>query len=377
MLYVEIDFFTSPYRLLYISLNFLLIYVALQIGILFLIRAIRKYKETIGKINGAFAILFGGVTAAMISIALKRYFFPEHQFHQQLNYIIIAISFLGFAAIIESHYIKMGDFHTKHLLKIFGFISLVFYIIIPPNSPIIYIGMGLSVIILLFPLYFVLYLIKNTAGSLQMRMKYLFLTIIILYFSVAMSMEEALSRIPSEEFLLVGMINMLISLNLIGFIFQGIDIFIEAGWRTHVEELYIIRKLTNQPIYYLNIQNLLKNQDNVKKIEDPDNEALSFFSGGISGINMLTKTISDSKKEKGITMIRQNEKFIMMEHGLDFIVCFITNRELKSLSIILKKIRNAFETYYVSRNIDWENPKDTLLRAMNPIIMNILEMRSN
>ena len=123
----------------------------------------------------------------------------------------------------------------------------------------------------------------------------------------------------------------------------GVNVFMELGWQQHLQELYIVHKKTLKLIYHLNLTSTFTDG-----VDTDKSETQMVFSGGIVGINEILKNISDSEsKGKGVSLIQQKGKYIMMEHGQDVIVCFFTDKNMDSLRFYLRKIREAWETYYL------------------------------
>ncbi len=218
-------------------------------------------------------------------------------------------------------------------------------------------------------------------------------------------MEQTVERIQSEIVLIAGMVLLIIAL-LGTFFGLRIEVFIETGWRKHLEDLYIIKKDIYQPVYYINLSKIFRiempskknminsgGQDNKiiidqeidktiqknivnvnKDVTQRISEDQEFFSRGIVGINQLIKEILDSNVEKtGIELIQQGDKYLMLEHREEFITCIIANKRLYSLRYFLRKITNAFDMYYKSTSIDWENIGIDMLKSMDSIVVSILK----
>lgn len=71
------------------------------------------------------------------------------------------------------------------------------------------------------------------------------------------------------------------------------------------------------------------------------------ISGGLIGIEDLTKKIADSiDNDSGIKLIEQEGKFLLIEKGTRYIVCFVADKNMNALRQYLKKILESFEFYY-------------------------------
>ncbi|MBD3353649.1 MAG: hypothetical protein GF364_19350 [Candidatus Lokiarchaeota archaeon] len=382
MIFVDIDFATTPYRPLYIALNFLISYLSLQMAFLFLTKTRKTRKKdnkTMARIYSAFTILFTGATIITIIIALKRYWNYDPWWVQKFIYVTMCLMIFIFTAVLEHHYIQIGEFKSKHFFTIWTGILFMGFLLLNPESAYIWVLILAGIVPLLIPVLFAIFLVTKTAGTLRKRMILLIFSTFFLYIGIALSMDTMLERIPSEIFLIIGMILMLLSLNGVYLAWYRVDVVAEAGWQNHLETLFIIRKLTHNLIYSLDLTDIsgLQNKDtsegNNKKINKSKDE--SFITGGIIGIDSLIKSISESKAEqKGLKLIEQENKYIFLEHGVDIITCLITNKNLNTYRYYLRTIRNLFETFYVSKTIDWSNLEQSVFAPMEQEVKKILNI---
>ncbi len=93
------------------------------------------------------------------------------------------------------------------------------------------------------------------------------------------------------------------------------------------------------------------------------------------GIDNIMKTIGASQGSgaSGVRLIEQQDKYLLVEHGFNVVVCFVTNQKLDSLRYYLRQIRVAWERYYASRPIDWANAQKDIFSAMQGIVNRILQ----
>ncbi|MHA1231731.1 MAG: hypothetical protein ACTSRP_24270 [Candidatus Helarchaeota archaeon] len=96
-----IDFIHSQYRLVYIGLHFIAIYITSQLMVYFLWNFFKKRKEMVSRVHGAFGTLFAGILISLILIMGERYFSIENYYHQKIIYCSLSASFLAFVLIIE------------------------------------------------------------------------------------------------------------------------------------------------------------------------------------------------------------------------------------------------------------------------------------
>jgi hypothetical protein len=198
----------------------------------------------------------------------------------------------------------------------------------------------------------------------------MFLSIIILYLGILLNLERFISVLPSESYIILSFFLVVIGLIGIYYSIYHVNVFIEMGWQNHLEELYIIHKNSLKPLYH----QVLKKSESTLTTEKENSDSENFFSGGLVGINDILKQISESNsKTKGISLVQEEGKFLLIEHGQDVMVCFVTDKNMNSLRYYLRKIRDAWETYYCTQPIDWSDTKQEFFIAMGPMVNQILQ----
>jgi hypothetical protein len=269
-------------------------------------------------------------------------------------FVVFLVTFL-----IEPTYRK------KRLFTLMAAVNVLLFAIFPDSTVWVLLPIGWMAWSLAFFVTFVLFLYRNTGGIVRKRILLLFTSCILFFAGWIGSMDDLQKIIPSESLRAVSLFFSL--LGLIGFYaaFYQVNIFIEAGWRDALEELYIIHAKLLQPLYY----------QNLKTAEGNQQEKVAFFSGSLVGVNDILKTIGESQvtSKAGVSLIAQKDRYLLVEHGFNVIVCFICNKNLNSLRFYLRQIRAAWERYYSSRPIDWGNAQREIFGAMEVIVNRILQ----
>jgi hypothetical protein len=258
-------------------------------------------------------------------------------------------------------------FRKNRFFTVIGIITTGLYGMINPTDIWIYIPMGFTVLILIFPVLFFVYLFRNTSGFVKKRIWGLIISVLILYLGIMLDLERNTGSIRTELFVIIGGSAVLAGILGIYVSFSNINVFIESGWRRNLEALYIIHKATFKPLYS---QNLITNASDAHK-----NTNAEFVSGSIVGIDAIMKDVSQSQVHdaKGISLIETKGKYILIEHAQDAIVCFICTKNLQALRYYLRKIRDAWEFYYCTRPINWDDASQEVFGAMKTIVSQILE----
>ena len=101
------------------------------------------------------------------------------------------------------------------------------------------------------------------------------------------------------------------------------------------------------------------------------------FSGGISGIETVVNSITDSKGEK-INRIQQEDSLILLEYGTDpsFVTyALLIKKDMKSIYHFLKSLKRVFEVLFkeILLNLDdLKENKDLIFGSFDSIIKDFL-----
>jgi len=218
---------------------------------------------------------------------------------------------------------------------------------------------------MIFPIQFVYSLFKRGGRYLKGRILFVITSVLVLYTGVVMDFRRVQIFLPSEEYIIVGYF--LQGLGMIGIFsaFRDMNIFDEADWQNYVEELYIINKSNLEPLFY---QNFKTGKQEMEK------ETLALISGGLIGINEMFKEISETQSgKKGVSLIEEQGKFVIMEHGQNVMACFVSKKDLKTLHFFLRKIRDVFDKYFFYQLTGWADIKDDIYQSIPRTLSTIFQ----
>jgi hypothetical protein len=177
-----------------------------------------------------------------------------------------------------------------------------------------------------------------------------------MYFGVAPDLRRIQLLIHFEEWVLGGYFLQAAGILGIYSAFHDMNIFDETEWENYLEEIYIINKSDLQPLFYQNFRT---------GVQKMSKDMLSLISGGLIGINDMLKEISDSKSgKKGVSLIEEQGRFIILEHGQNVMACFVTKKDLKTLRFFLRKILNVFDKYFYFQLTGWADIKDDIYKTI-------------
>jgi len=186
-----------------------------------------------------------------------------------------------------------------------------------------------------------------------------------MYVGVAPDLRRIQLQIHYEEWILVAYFLQAAGILGIFSAFREMNIFDETEWEKYVEELYVINKSDLQPLFYQNFRT---------GIQEMSKETLNLIAGGLIGINDMMKEISDSKSgKKGVSLIEEQGKFIILEHGQNVMVCFVTKKDLKTLRFFLRKILTVFDKYFYFQLTGWEDIKQDIYNTIPQTLSKIFK----
>lgn len=376
MIFSTIDYAVIPFRQFYIGLNFIVIFIAFEITYVFFIKGIEIRREKIGRVNLAVALGFFTIAVNFILKMIHRLVEFDPVIYQKVLYLSAAGTALAIVLIVEPM------IHKQRLYTIMAAIMFALYLFIDPSSPYIWIAVIWTTSLLLVPIHFIYYILKNVGKQFKSRLYLLTAFVVVLYLGLILNLEKNIEFVGEYWFVYVSFFMIISSLTGIYFTFKEIDFFIESGWRNHVFELYIIHKDTYQPLYYQNLQKYRNEKKNNRLDENTDNIAdlqnqHPLFSGGLVGVDRLTKEITESKssKNRGLSLIKLENKFLIIEHGEEALFCFVTDKNLDSLRFFLRQIRDAWRKYYSSTLHKIDDVEKETFTVMRKLVSNILSRR--
>jgi hypothetical protein len=275
------------------------------------------------------------------------------------------------------------------VLKIIMVLSLtpiVVVIIIPSTrSPIFVSSIFFTILTAYYIFSFQIKVIRRSMGAIRTKFIQFFFGEIVSLASIGLAVPVGLGVLSpgmSDIFFFTG-----VSVLLTGFIilfFSGYEFppFYEFEYRENLSKLFIINQKDNTGLFYCNLQELVAQLTQKKKVisEASRIDSDKIFSGGIVGIESIITAITDTQTEK-IDKIKHDDAFILLEYGTiepSITYALVVKKDLSSLRHLLQSIKRKFEFYYkdILPNLNkFSEIKDQgrLFEDFNPIIKNILK----
>lgn len=359
MLAIVIDFINSPWKFWHVGLSGITIYLALQLAILFIIEGKGSAQELHGRLNFALAsafIIFA--INASVKIA-NNFYFPDMELFERITLIFTSLA-LGLVITLMESMVR-----TTRIFTIMSVVTIIFFCFVDIYSVYVWIGFGLIGFSAIFPISFIYSLYKRGGRYLKGRILLLVFSVLIMYLGVAPDLRRIQLQIQYEEWILVAYFLQAAGILGIFSAFREMNIFDETEWEKYVEELYVINKSDLQPLFYQNFRT---------GIQEMSKETLNLIAGGLIGINDMMKEISDSKSgKKGVSLIEEQGKFIVMEHGQNVMVCFVTKKDLKTLRFFLRKILSVFDKYFYFQLTGWADLKEDIYKTIPQTLSKIFK----
>jgi hypothetical protein len=357
---------SNSYRVWYLGITFVTIYISVLLAVIFFSHAIRYKGKMIQRTNFAMAIMSFLLGINFVLNIIYPYFSNNEVNLTHIFYDSVAVS------AVLSIYIVEPLYRSNRLFSILNGICAFFFFIIPIDSDLIVIPMILSLSFIIGAGLFFKFLWQKTGGKTQKHIKLFICFFILTYLGSGMNVHWLVDKINHDWFTILAYIVVLVGCMGMFFSLNSVEVFIEASWKEHLQGVYIISKLTNSLIYskiFATDKNQIKEeQQNSQANPDSSHDLLS---SGLIGINSIMQEITESK-EQGISSIEKDGKFVLIEHLDKELVCFFTTKQMESTRYFLKKIRDAWKTYYSDESTDWTAISPDALLPMNKIIDQIL-----
>ncbi len=243
-------------------------------------------------------------------------------------------------------------------------IDLCLFIVFDSPSPFYIIDLLWIVWDFVFLVQFSSFLRHNTTGGTRQRYWLMIISATFIIAGVLLTLYRVQAIDETLVLLTTGYTCLFIGLVGMYAAFYHSNLFIESGWRDALVALYIVHGKLYQPLYF---------QD-LKLGATTSEEKVSFFSQGLIGIDIILKSItqSNSGRKSRVSLISQEGKFLYIEHSFNAIVCFVANRNLQIFRYYLRQIRDAWDTYYSSRPINWASAQQEVFGAMQVLVNRIL-----
>jgi len=289
------------------------------------------------------------------------------------------VGFLSFIAIEEFSVIMNLKF--VRIVMGLGFIPIIFVLIFGV-SPIFIGSLPFSVISVYYIIGFQIKLIRRTMGNIKKRFKQFFggelLSLASLPFAVMVGL--GVFQSPVKEIIYYCGVGLLTTGFIIIFI-SAYDFppFYEFEWKDALLKFFVFNQNDYSIIYYCNLEEISKLLDAPLelRIEYSKTSGDRIFSGGISGIETVVNSITDSKGEK-INRIQQEDSLILLEYGTDpsFVTyALLIKKDMKSIYHFLKSLKRVFEVLFkeVLLNLDdLKENKDLIFGSFDSIIKDFL-----
>ena len=289
------------------------------------------------------------------------------------------VGFLSFIAIEEFSVIMNLKF--VRIVMGLGLIPIIFVLIFGV-SPIFIGSLPFSVISVYYIIGFQIKLIRRTMGNIKKRFKQFFggelLSLASLPFAVMVGL--GVFQSPVKEIIYYCGVGLLTTGFIIIFI-SAYDFppFYEFEWKDALLKFFVFNQNDYSIIYYCNLEEISKLLDAPLelRIEYSKTSGDRIFSGGISGIETVVNSITDSKGEK-INRIQQEDSLILLEYGTDpsFVTyALLIKKDMKSIYHFLKSLKRVFEVLFkeILLNLDdLKENKDLIFGSFDSIIKDFL-----
>lgn len=269
------------------------------------------------------------------------------------------IGFLSF--IVLEEFSTIMNLKFVKIVMVLGLIPIVMVLTAGNRSPFFMGTLIFAVISAYYIIGFQIKLIKRTMGNIKKRFILFFtgeiISLIALPFAVMVGL--GIFESPINEIIYFSGVAILLS-GFITIFISAIDFppFYEFEWKDNLLKIFVVNEQNNTCLYYNNIA------ENYKKLkagnETTGDSVKSYrehlFSGGISGIETIISTITDTKGDK-INRIQQENSLILLEYGTaaSFITyALIVKKDMKSIHHLLNSLKNVFELLFkeVLLNLD-------------------------
>lgn len=343
----------GPGRELTLTMEWLIIFLCLELAILFYIRINKKERSIRSQQERAFIMLFLGYAIMWFFLILGDYY--AETLNEQLILINIG-AFLRFGCgslffyRIEKHSETFKRFlFTKISILVIGIILVIFIFSIELSQSI-----SAYLYWAIINTFFVLYLVRIRSSRQIKKMPIRFKRIIlvsVLGFALLFC-GYLISRVPllipltiSVRF--VGDVCQIVGLVFLAFFFISVPSLTEYTWSDKLTHLYVILK-TGVCIYYKSF----------KKEKQKIDEQIA--SGAIKSINDMLQELTDNK---GSSIIEKKGSIFIIQQGKLIYGVLICKEELTSLKFLLSSFIEKVESIYKGVLEKW----DSEMKIFEPI----------
>lgn len=402
-----IDFQATDFKLIYIGLHFTILYFVIEFALRFILKSRDYDNERVKKLNLGLGVGFLYLIGIFGSQLIYHYYLPDgmeisvNAFNHLLLIIFGAMMFTCIA-ICEKPYT------SRRIFTWLALATFIAFIIFPPDSEyIIYAFIGTAIVIML-PIWVGLKLLRTTGARIRNRLWVLAISAFIFYIGCILNLELIIPYLPAAWMTLAGGLFVVIGLTGVYFSLHEVDLFVESDWSNYLIEIFIIKKKQMQLVYHhvyrenldtldgdkrsnakrakkakksgdgsaatAEAQSDLASRQKQNRQDKRTEDHLKLFSGGLIGVDSITKNISRSSQENadGVSLIELGNQYLFMNTSNDMIFCFITSKNLDSMKYFLHKIRTMWERYYGNIDVDVILDDPTMYTTLDTIVQRVI-----
>ncbi|NVM17949.1 MAG: hypothetical protein HWN80_09550 [Candidatus Lokiarchaeota archaeon] len=357
----------------------------LAIYFLYLYSKHRKDKIGLNKFLLAFSNLFGiGATSYLFLVIGS--FYIHDSFLTEL-FIRIGVSILQGAILaallnlLSKPFLTLINSRVVKIVSVLSGISIIYLLFFYVKL----IGLFPSILMGLFGggyfLYFQIKIVRLTSGTVHSRLLMTLIGEVI--FLIGLFLGSGLPNVPvlfdlRDVFYFIGsyVVNLGLMLIFYGtFKFTGV---LEFNWKNSLLKLYIVDTLNLVELYSYNFS-MTRNLAEVPESRSINEDNNPINSIGVVGISDVFDEITKTYENK-IKTIKYGNFSILLEYEEDpqsrFLFVLFADKNMKSLELFLKKVKNQFLKTYHSLlfNLDIvDRFRETIFSGFDVILQNILD----
>ncbi len=332
------QYINGIFRDVFFAFDVVLVFVCIQIAFLFFINKSKNkgtFKTDLGW--GLVFICFGILSLMNI---YRVYYLSEELWIQnmKINSLVGIIPGLIVVGIMENFYQQYRS--TKFFFTIQA--SAIGVITFFTGELLTSVLADISLFFLgIFIIFFFKDLIKNSAGVVRRNIILFAIAFFILMFGSLITNPRVIAnqlRIGVDVFVtgLIGRFVQMISLFVMALILFKTPIFFELDWRSKLVQIYVIHKVSSQSIFHNKFQ--ANPQEEKKELSEV------LVAGGMTGISVILKEISQSKQE--LKRIDHGDYKIMLDHGTYIFIALIVTEEMRIYMDKITRVRKEIETFF-------------------------------
>ncbi|NVM52272.1 MAG: hypothetical protein HWN66_01125 [Candidatus Helarchaeota archaeon] len=336
------------------GINYVIGLLLFQVGLLFLKQWFVERKKHLKNAT----ILGYGLYFIFFSLGMFMLFFitshppiPTYNIYFIFSIVLRGIGVICLTIVLELKLQKI--LKTRYLITLTLTVILSVTPFILNFSLFYHVEELINAILLILPMFFIFYFIKNTHGAIRRKLSISLLGFILFGLIINFSTLRVLGLIETSflypAFILFPIkLLTIVGISLIFYGFYGYSFFLESQWKENLLELHIIDKERTKCVYH-------------KYFSEERLEHGELFAGGLTGIEKLVKEFTDSQEE--IDVITLENKLILLSHGTKIISALIVKKNLQNMRFILKTITSRFEFFFWDYLKFYETYESVLARS--------------